>query len=116
MADPLHEYTVQEILNKTNNYNSYQYIKYEGTPGIGGHADRSAALGITATNAAQELTIIDVTAAGATGPIQITINDGDHIYLVAANLPFTWDKLPVTKLELGSATVNDDLAILAYFN
>ena len=114
MADPLHEYTVQEVLNKTNNYNSYQYIKYEGDPGIGGHADRSADLGITAANPAQELTILEMTA--STGPIQLTINDGDHIYLVAANLPFTWDKLPVTKLELGSATVNDDLAILAYFN
>ena len=114
MADPLHEYTVQEVLNKTNNYNSYQYIKYEGTPGIGGHADRSSDLGITATNPAQELTILELTS--STGPIQLTINDGDHIYLVAANLPFTWDKLPVTKLELGSATVNDDLAILAYFN
>jgi len=116
MADPLHEYTVQEILNKTNNYNSYQYHAYSGTPGIGASADRSTNLGITATNAAQEFTIIDITTGGATGPFQLTINDGDTITLIAANLPFTWDKLPVTKLELGSTTVNDDLALLAYFN
>ena len=83
MADPLHEYTVQEVLNKTNNYNSYHYVKYEGTPGIGGHADRSADLGITATNPAQELTILELSS--STGPIQITINDGDHIYLASGD-------------------------------
>ena len=116
MADPLHEYTVQEVLNKTNNYNTYQYQAYEGTPGIGASSDKSSDFGITTTNAAQELTIIDLTTGGATGPLQLTINDGDAITLVAANLPFTWDKLPITKIELGSTTVNDDLGVLAYFN
>ena len=114
MADPLHEYTVQEILNRENNYNSYEYQAYSGDPGIGASSNKSADLGITATNAAQELTIIEL--ASTTGPFQLTINDGDTITLVPANLPFTWDKMPITKLELGSTTVNDDLGVLAFFN
>ena len=113
MADPLHEYTVQEILNKTNNYNSYQYSLLTN---IGSSADRSAGLGITTTNTSGEIHIIDQTAGGATGPFQLTINDGDEITLIVANLPFTWDKLPVSKIELGSTTAADDIGLLAYFN
>jgi len=104
MADPLHEYTVQEILNKTNNYNSYQYSLLTN---IGSSADRSAGLGITTTNTSGEI---------HTGPFQLTINDGDEITLLVTNLPFTWDKMPVSKIELGSTTSTDDIGLLAYFN
>ena len=114
MADPLHEYTVQEILNKTNNYNSYQFLLLTN---ISASADRSASLAIHPLFMAGEIHIIDQTASGAaTGPFQLTINDGDEITLTVANLPFTWDKMPVSKIEFGSTTNTDDIAILAYFN
>tara|TARA_R100001530_G_scaffold104706_1_gene72963 strand:+ start:17 stop:361 length:345 start_codon:yes stop_codon:yes gene_type:complete len=114
MADPLHEYTVQEILNKTNNYNSYQFLLLTN---ISASADRSSALSISPTTMSGEIHFIDQTASGAaTGPFQLTINDGDEITLTVANLPFTWDKMPVSKIEFGSTTNTDDIAILAYFN
>ena len=113
MANPLHDLTVQEVLNKVNNYNSYQFSTLTN---IGVSADRSAGLSISATAKAQELHIIDVTTGGATGPFQLTINDGDEITLIIGNLPFVWDKLPIEKIELGSSTAADDIALLAFFN
>ena len=113
MAAPLHEYTVQEILNKRNNYNSYQFVTLTN---IGSSADRSSGLSISTSAMANEIHIIDVTTGGAAGPFQLTINGGDEITLVTGNLPFTWDKMPVSQIELGSTTAADDIAVLAFFN
>ena len=115
MANPMHDYTVQEILNKTYNYTSYEA---ETMANIGTTLDSFDNLGLSSTNTAREIILIDVTAggsaAGDSGHISLSINDGDTITLKVANLPFTFDKFPIEKVE-AAGHANDDLQVIAFF-
>ena len=118
MANPMHDFTVQEILNKTYNYTSYQA---ETMANIGTTPDTFDNLGLSSSNPAREIVVVDVTAGGtaaggdpSAGHVAITINDGDEIVLKVANLPFTFDKFAIEKVMVG-AGVNDDIQVIAFF-
>ena len=115
MANPMHDFTVQEILNKTYNYTSYTT---ETMANIGTTLDSFDNLGLSSTNTAREIILIDVTvggsAAGDSGHISLSINDGDTITLKVANLPFTFDKFAIESVAVGAAAA-DDIQVIAFF-
>ena len=115
MADPMHDFTVQEILNKTYNYTSYET---ETMSNIGTTLDSFDNLGLSASNPAREIVVVDVTAggtaAGDSGHISVSINDGDTIVLKVGNLPFTFDKFAIEKVEVAAAA-GDDIQVIAFF-
>ena len=115
MANPLHEYTVQEILNKTHNFTSYQT---ETKSNINTTLDSFDNLTLSSTNKARQIILIDVTAGGAaagdSGLISLSINDGDTISLKPGNLPFTFDNFEIEKVEV-AGHANDDFQVIAFF-
>ena len=111
----MHDFTVQEILNKTYNYTSYQT---ETMANINTTLDSFDNLGLSSSNPAREIVLVDVTvggsASGDSGHISLSINDGDTITLKVANLPFTFDKFAIEKVEAAGAST-DDLQVIAFF-
>ena len=116
MANPMHDFTVQEILNKTYNYTSYQT---ETMANIGTTPDTFDNLGLSASNPAREIVVVDVTVGGTAagdgaGHITVGINGGDEIVLKVANLPFTFDKFAIESVAVGAAAA-DDIQVIAFF-
>ena len=118
MANPMHDFTVQEILNKTYNYTSY---KAETMVNIGATPDTFDNLGLSASTPAREIVVVDVTAGGtaaggdpSAGHITVGINGGDEIVLKVANLPFTFDKFAIESVAVG-AGASDDIQVIAFF-
>ena len=108
MANPMHDFTVQEILNKTYNYTSYQT---ETMANIGTTPDTFDNLGLSSSNPAREIVVVDVTVGGAAaggdpsaGHVTVTINGGDEIVLKVGNLP----------VAVGAAAA-DDIQVIAFF-
>ena len=118
MANPMHDFTVQEILNKTYNYTSYTT---ETMVNIGTTLDSFDNLGLSASNPAREIVVVDVTAGGvaaggdpSAGHVSVSINDGAEIVLKVSNLPFTFDKFAIEKVEVAAAAA-DDIQVIAFF-
>ena len=115
MANPMHDFTVQEILNKTYNYTSYET---ETKANLDTTLAAFTGLGLSSTNPAREIVVVDVTvggtAAGDSGHISVSINDGDTIVLKVSNLPFTFDKFAIEKVEVAAAAA-DDIQVIAFF-
>tara|TARA_Y100000310_G_scaffold301285_1_gene337632 strand:+ start:748 stop:1104 length:357 start_codon:yes stop_codon:yes gene_type:complete len=118
MANPMHDFTVQEILNKTYNYTSYAA---ETMANIGTTPDTFDNLGLSSSNPAREIVVVDVTVGGtaaggdpSAGHVTVTINGGDEIVLKVGNLPFTFDKFAIESVAVGAAAA-DDIQVIAFF-
>ena len=118
MANPMHDFTVQEILNKTYNYTSYAT---QTTTDIGAALSGFYTLGLSSSNPAREIVVVDVTAGGtaaggdpSAGHVTVTINGGDEIVLKVGNLPFTFDKFAIESVAVGAAAA-DDIQVIAFF-
>ena len=115
MANPMHEYTVQEILNKTHNFTSYTV---QSKSNIGTALFDFTSLGLSSSNKARQIILIDITsgsaAAGDSGLISLSINDGATISLKPGNLPFTFDNFEIEKVEV-AGHADDDFQVIAFF-
>tara|TARA_Y100001963_G_C6760498_1_gene439242 strand:+ start:570 stop:923 length:354 start_codon:yes stop_codon:yes gene_type:complete len=103
-----------DIGNSGAKFNTYKAYVKANVPNT--LTNISTNLSIAASTPAQEIHIFDATAsATAGGDISVSINDGDTIELSVAQLPFTFNAMEVTKLEIASDTDTDDLGVLAFF-
>tara|TARA_B100001123_G_C15336244_1_gene1032930 strand:+ start:3346 stop:3690 length:345 start_codon:yes stop_codon:yes gene_type:complete len=78
--------------------------------------DISSNLGISTSVTSTEVHLLDGTVGGAaTGPFQISINDGAEIEVKVAQLPLVFNEFEITKVEVSSDTGTDDVKVLAFF-
>jgi len=77
--------------------------------------DISTDLGISTSVPCTEIHLLDGTTGGATGPVQLSINDGAEIEVIVSQLPMVFNEFSITKVEISSDTAADDLKVLAFF-